>query len=171
MVPKNSSDVTNKALSLTKSRDLVKLRPTILRKQYLMLKEDRDVADIEILRMINTSNRNSFTSWEEREEYFKNVRIISPLSSNRSLYCSSVYECTCPTYLDEYECEHTVAICVANNKLPESRSMHLPIGLKRGPGRPSKAVKGALNRQKMPEKRSKYEDLSIVSSSASTGDY
>ena len=57
-LPKNSSDVTNKALSLTKSRDLVKLRPTILRKQYLMLIEDRDVADIEILKMINTSNRN-----------------------------------------------------------------------------------------------------------------
>ena len=170
-IPKNSSDVTNKALSLTKSRDLVKLRPTIQRKQYLMLKEDRDVADIEILKMINTSNRNSFTSWEEREEYFKNVRIISPLSDDRSLHCSSVYECTCQTYLDEYECEHTIAMCVANNKLPESRTMHLPLGLKRGPGRPSKAVKGALNRQKMPEKRSKSEDLGIIRRNASTGDY
>ena len=157
-------------MSLAKSRDLVKLRPTILRKQYLLLKDDRELTDIDALRMINTSNRNSFTSWEEREEYSRNVRIISPLSQHQSIYCSSVFECTCQTYLDEYECEHTIAICVANNKLPESRSMHLPIGLKRGPGRPSKAVKGALNRQKMPEKRSKHEDLSIVSRSASTGD-
>ena len=149
----------------------MKLRPTILRKQYLLLKEDRDVTDIDALRMINTSNKNSFTSWEEREEYSRNVRIISPLSPNRLLYCSSVYECTCQTYLDEYECEHTVAICVVNNKLPESRSMYLPIGLKRGPGRPSKAVKGALNRQKMPEKRSKQGDLSIISRNASAGDY
>ena len=170
-VPRNSNDITNMALSLAKYRDLVKLRPTILRKQYLMLKEDRDVADIDILKMINKSNRNSFSSWEEREDYFRNVRVISPLSQNRSLYSSSVYECTCQTYLDEYECEHTLAICVANNMLPESRSMHLPLGLKRGPGRPSKAVKGALNRQKIPEKKSKYEDLGTISRFASIGDY
>jgi hypothetical protein len=49
--------------------------------------------------------------------------------------------------------------------------MHLPLGLKRGPGRPTKAGKGALNRQKMPEKRKKYEDTSIISHNASTGDY
>ena len=171
IVPKNSSDVVNMALSLAKSRDLGNLRPTFLRKQYLMLKEDRDVADVDILRMINTSNKNSFVSWEEREEYFRNVRIISPLSQNRSLYSSTVYECTCQTYLDEYECEHSLAICVANNKLPESRTMHLPLGLKRGPGRPSKAVKGALNRQRMPEKKNRHEDVGTISRCASTGEY
>ena len=49
--------------------------------------------------------------------------------------------------MDEYECEHAMAISIAKNELSQSIIMHMPLGLKRGPGRPVKAVKGALNPQ------------------------
>jgi predicted transcriptional regulator len=49
--------------------------------------------------------------------------------------------------MDEYECEHAMAISIAKNELSESITMHMPLGLKKGRGRPVKATKGALNRQ------------------------
>ena len=50
---------------------------------------------------------------------------------------------------------------VAKNVLPRSISMHIPLGLKKGRGRPRKAVKGALNRQNKikPINPDTYEDL------------
>ena len=44
-----------------------------------------------------------------------------------------------------------MALAIVNNRVDESISMEIPMGLKRRSGRPSKAVKGALNHQKIPK--------------------
>ena len=56
--------------------------------------------------------------------------------------------------MDEYECEHSLAISMLKNQLSESVSMDMPLGLKKCRGRPLKAVKGALIKQ--PEVNQEY---------------
>lgn len=71
--------------------------------------------------------------------------------------------------MDEYECEHAMAISIAKNELSQSIIMHMPLGLKRGPGRPVKAVKRALNPQiKINKKTPKIEpsDTTITQGNA-----
>ena len=123
------------------------MRPTSVRNQYMILGNNEYVSEDARIKMINKSNKSSFTSWDDRKYYNENVRVVSPVLAENQTSCVTVFKCTCQKYLDEYECVHTVAMSVAKNVLPRSISMHIPLGLKKGPGRPRKAVKGALNRR------------------------
>ena len=142
-----SSDTMKAAQSMAKSCELKKMRPTSLRDQYMINNVKNGDSEKDRINMINKSNKNTFSNWDERQYYNKNVVIISPVEAKSTIHCLTVFKCTCQLYLDQYECVHTVAMSIAKNVLPKSLSMHIPIGLKRGAGRPVKAVKGALNRQ------------------------
>ena len=62
---------------------LANLRPTLIRKQFLIVKGFNNVTEDIILKTINASNRNSFSNWEERKEYSRKGRVISPVSTDR----------------------------------------------------------------------------------------
>ena len=47
--------------------------------------------------------------------------------------------------MNEYVCEHALAISIVTKKLPNSIGLDLPVGKQKSRGRPKKAVKGALN--------------------------
>ena len=144
---KKPIEIMRLAKSLVEIQNLKKIRPSTVRRQYVIMRNNEKLSDDRAVEMINCSNYNRFKSWDERENFQRNVRIISPILGDRSANSHSGYRCTCQTYMDEYECEHAMAICMAKNELSKLIIMHMPLGLKRGPGRPIKAVKGALNRQ------------------------
>ena len=155
---KKPTEILRQARSLVETQNLKKIRPSTVRRQYVIMRNNEKLSDDRAVEMINCSNFNRFKSWDERENFQRNVRIISPVLGDRLANSHSGYRCTCQTYLDEYECEHAIAISMAKNELSKSIIMHMPLGLKRGPGRPIKAVKGALNRQlKINDKSSKTE--------------
>jgi hypothetical protein len=135
------------AQSMAKSYELKKMRPTTLRDQYMISNDRNNDSENDRISKINRSNKNTFSNWDERQYYNKNVIIISPVEAEGKLQCLTIFKCTCQLYLDHYECVHTVAMSIAKNVLPKALSMHIPIGLKRSAGRPVKAVKGALNKQ------------------------
>ena len=112
--------------------------------------------DLKFLKMITNSNTNSFISWSEC------VRIVSPLPSDLVSFRSGSYSCTCRTYMDEYDCEHALAISITRNRVATYVSMDLPMGQRKGPGRPKKAVKGALNYQNV--KVTKLDVIEAVTS-------
>jgi hypothetical protein len=146
-LPKVSPEVLRLARTLANSEGLRNIRATIIKKQYILSKDGKKIKDELAIKMINTSNANRYVSWEERESFSKSYYVISPISNERSENSSSKYSCTCQTYVDKYECEHSLAISIIKNQLTESISMDMPLGLKKSRGRPVKAVKGALNRQ------------------------
>lgn len=169
MSAKKPKDIMRLAKSLVETHNLTKIRPSTVRRQYVIMRDNEKLSDDRAVEIINCSNYNRFKSWDERERYQKNVRIISPVSDDRKANSHSGYRCTCQTYMDEYECEHAMAISIAKNELSQSIIMHMPLGLKRGPGRPVKAVKGALNPQiKVNKKNSKIElsDTTITQGNA-----
>lgn len=169
MSTKLPTEIMRLAKSLVDTHDLKKIRPSTVRRQYLIMRDNEELLNDRAVEIINCSNYNRFKSWDERESFQKNVRIISPVLDNRFANSHSGYRCTCQTYMDEYECEHAMAISIAKNELSQSIIMHMPLGLKRGPGRPVKAVKGALNPQiKVNKKKSKIElsDTTITEGNA-----
>ena len=145
--PSVSSGVMNTAQSMAKSCELKIMRPTSLREQYMINNDKNSDSEKERINMINKSNKNTFSDWDERQYYNKKIIMISPVEAERKHHCLTVFKCTCQLYLDQYECVHIIAMSIAKNVLPKSLSMHIPIGLRRGAGRPFKAVKGALNKQ------------------------
>ena len=126
MKPLISSDLRCMALAMAKSGDLKKMRPASIRDQYVILGNNEYVSEDARIKMINKSNKSSFTSWDDRKYYSGNVRVVSPVLAENQTSCVTVFKCTCQKYLDEYECVHTVAMSVAKNVLPRSISMHIP---------------------------------------------
>ena len=45
--------------------------------------------------------------------------------------------------MNEYVCEHALAIFIVTKKLPNSIGLDLPVGKQKSRGRPKKVVKGA----------------------------
>lgn len=135
------------ASSLASSERMKTSKPTLVSKQYIVFTPEKVINDVKSLKMITNSNTNSFSSWTSREYYSDCVRIVSPLPSHLVNFRSGSYSCTCRTYMDEYDCEHALAISIIKNKVASYVSMDLPMGQRKGPGRPKKAVKGALKHQ------------------------
>ncbi len=135
------------ASSLASNERIKTLKPTLVSKQYIMFTPEKTMNDLKSLKMITNSNTNSFISWMSRQYYSECVRIVSPLPSDLVSFRSGSYSCTCRTYMDEYDCEHALAISIIRNRVATYVSMDLPMGQRKGPGRPKKAVKGALNYQ------------------------
>ena len=82
--------------------------------------------DLKSLKMITNSNTNSFISWMSRQYYSECVRIVSPLPSDLVSFRSGSYSCTCRSYMDEYDCEHALAISIIRNRVATYVSMDLP---------------------------------------------
>lgn len=154
-LPKVSPEVLRLARTLANAIGLQKIRSTKIQKQYIISKDGKKIKEELAIKLINISNTNRYESWEEREKFSNTLCIISPISSERLKNSSSKFSCTCQTFMDEYECEHSLAISILKNELSESVSMDMPLGLKKCRGRPLKAVKGALNKQ--PEVNQKYD--------------
>ena len=154
-LPKISPEVLRLARTLANLIGLQKIRLTIVQKQYIISKDGKKIKEELAIKLINISNTNRYETWEERETFSKTLCVISPITSERLKNSSSKFSCTCQTYMDEYECEHSLAISILKNQLSESVSMDMPLGLKKCRGRPLKAVKGALNKQ--PEVNQKYD--------------
>ena len=53
------------------------------------------VSEDEKIKMINKSNKNSFTDWDDKKYYSNNVRVITPLLAENQLNCVTVFKCTC----------------------------------------------------------------------------
>ena len=100
---------------------------------------------------MNNSNFNTFTNWELREEYSKKVYVLTVIPDNRLKFRSSGYSCTWRTFMNEYVCEHALAISIVTKKSRNSIGLDLPVGKQKSRGRPKKAVKGALNYQSKEE--------------------
>jgi hypothetical protein len=146
-VPKVNRKMWSSASSLASNERIKASKPTLVSKQYIIFTPDKVLNDVKSLQMITNSNTNSFSSWTSREYYSECVRIVSPLPSELASFRSGSYSCTCRTYMDEYDCEHALAISIIKNRVASYVSMDLPMGQRKGPGRPRKAVKGALNHQ------------------------
>lgn len=155
--PKYTPEVMRLAVTLARSTKLLSVRPTKIKKQFLISKNEEKLSDDVAICMINDSNLNTFSSWEDRQRYSKNM-IISPITNER-FFSISKYSCTCRTYLNTYECEHSLGISIARNEISDTISMNLPLGLKRKRGRPCNAVKGALNRQTKEVRKDRNEDV------------
>ena len=115
----------------------------------MIFDNDVQMDDESDLIIINNSIFNTFNDWELRQEYSKKVYVLSVIPEEQVKFRSSGYSCTCRTYMNEYVCQHALAISMVTHTLPERISMNLPIGKRKGPGRPKKAVKGALNYQEI----------------------
>lgn len=145
-LPKYSPEVMRLAITLARSPKLIDIRPTKLKKQYILSRIDEKLENDIAISMINNSNLNIFSSWDDRQKYSKNYTVISPIL-NDTYSSISKYSCTCRTYLSTYECEHSLGLSIAKNEISNTISMSLPLGPKRKRGRPCNAVKGALNYQ------------------------
>jgi hypothetical protein len=108
-LPKVSPAILRLARTLANSEGLKNIRATIIKKQYILSKDGKKIKDELAIKMINTSNANRYVSWEERESFSKNYYVISPISNERSENSSSKYSCRCQTYVDKYECVHSLA--------------------------------------------------------------
>lgn len=155
--PKYTPEVMRLAVTLARSSKLLSIRPTKIKKQFIISKNEEKLSDDAAISMINNSNLNTFSSWEDRQRYCKNYMIISPIMNDR-FFSISKYSCTCRTYLNTYECEHSLGISIARNEISDTISMNLPLGLKRKRGRPNNAVKGALNRQTKETRKNRNDD-------------
>ena len=133
------------------STQLKEMNATAKNKQYVLLSSGQQFAREVTLQLINNINNNKFNEWNEREEMIRHVYVVSPLTATDSVYRSGGFKCTCDDYQKEYDCIHALAMSIAKKKLSTYMSLEIPIGQKKKPGRPSKAVVGALNPQ-MPEK-------------------
>ena len=157
-LPKYTPEVMRLAVTLARSTKVINIRPTKINKQFILSKSDEKLSDDVAISMINNSNSNTFSSWEEREKYSKKFMVISPILNDR-LSSISKYSCTCRTYLNAYECEHSLGISIARNEISDTVSMNLPLGVKRKRGRPCNAVKGALNCQTKETKKEIRRDV------------
>lgn len=129
------------------AKPLEKLNATAKNKQYVLLSSGTHLANDVTLQLLNNINNNKFDNWNEREEVIRHVYVVSPISAADSLFRTGGFKCTCQDYLKEYDCIHALAMSIAKNKLSTYMSLEIPIGQKKKPGRPSKAVVGALNPQ------------------------
>jgi hypothetical protein len=115
-LPKVSPEVLRLARTLANSIGLQKIRSTIIQKQYIISKDGKKIKEELAIKLINLSNFNRYESWEERVTFSNTLCVISPISSDRLKNSSSKFSCTCQTYMDEYECEHSLAISILKNQ-------------------------------------------------------
>ena len=120
MSTKIPTEIMRLGKSLVDTHDLKKTRPSTVRRQYLTMRDNEELLDDRAGEIISCSNCNRFKSWDKRESFQKNVRIISPVLDNSLANSHSGYRCTSQTYMDEYECEHAMAISIAKNELSQS---------------------------------------------------
>jgi hypothetical protein len=108
------------------------------------------------LEIINDNNTVNFKTWNEILSR-KTNHILTPIPDELLCYNLGGYSCTCNIYLETYSCQHSLAISMVTNRLSEELSSSIPIGTKKGPGRPLKAVKGAYNSQPIDKNTKKSE--------------
>ena len=144
-VPKKNQLVWEKAQAL--SITLGDVQPSAKNKQYIILSSATNFSKDVTLHLLNNINNNKFVDWENREEIITHVYLVSPITAADAMFRTGGFKCTCQEYLKEYDCIHALAMSIAKKKLSPYMSMEIPIGQKKKPGRPSKAVVGALNHQ------------------------
>ena len=149
--PKVSNQLLLKSLSLSRTSNYIDSTETAIGKQRLIFNEDVELDDASALILMNNSNFNTFTNWELREEYSKKVYVLTVIPDNRLKFSSSGYSCPCRTFMNEYVCEHALAISIVTKKSRNSIGLDLPVGKQKSRCRPKKAVKGALNHQSKEE--------------------
>lgn len=137
------------------SSTLHNAQASAIQKQYVILSSGETYPTEVMFRLLNEFNINRFDDWDHREDVITNVYIVSTIKAEESNSSLGGYKCTCKKFMDEYDCEHALAMAIAKNKLPSYMSMKIPIGQKKGPGRPKKAVAGALKRQDIAEEKIK----------------
>ena len=74
-------------------------------------------------------------------------RILQPITEAMKPTHVGTFSCPCIHYLTCYFCKHSLGLSIRLHTLPEEMCLDVPIGYKKGPGRPKKAVQGALNHQ------------------------
>jgi hypothetical protein len=145
IIPKKCNRMWAEALVL--SKELSAIQHSSLHKQYV-LQSSREKIDNQLkLAYLNIINNNRYSDWDNRETMSKNVYAITPLTEVESYYRSGGFKCTCQKYMDEYDCKHALAISIVKHKLKGYLVEDIKLGPKKRPGRPRKAVEGALNHQ------------------------
>ena len=107
---KVSNQLLRKSLSLSRTSNYIDSTETAIGKQHLIFNEDVELDDASAFILINNSSFNTFTNWELREEYSKKVYVLTVIPDNRLKFRSSGYSCTWRTFMNEYVCEHALAI-------------------------------------------------------------
>ena len=135
---------------------LINLKPTMKRKQYLINSANIEIPSKESLEIINKNNTLDFRIWNEILSHKAN-NILTPIPDDLLCYNLGGYSCTCKKYVETYSCEHSLATSMVTNKLSKIVTSSIPIGIKKGPGRPVNAVRGAFNRQPLLKSTKKSE--------------
>lgn len=140
------------------------LTPSSKNNQYVMQRTGEAINNDEYFAILNKANLNRYDDWSEREYYNNNIYLLSPIKSKGGLG----YSCTCRKYLDEYVCEHALAVSIQTNSVPESIKLNLPLRSQRRKrmGRPLKAVKGPYLRQPIetPKVKAVQNDITTLNS-------
>lgn len=156
LIPERDNKEIVKAISMVNNNKLINLKPTMKKKQYLINSSNIEVTSKESLEIINKINTLDFSIWNEIVSHKAN-NILTPIPDDLLCYNLGGYSCTCKKYVETYTCEHSIAISIVTNKLSKIVSSSIPIGKKKGPGRPVNAVRGAFNRQPLLKSTKKSE--------------
>ena len=69
MSAKKAKDMMRLAKSLVETHNLTKIRPSTVRRQYVIMRDNEKLSDDSAVGIINCSNYNRLKSWDERERY------------------------------------------------------------------------------------------------------